>query len=446
MHRHRLLFRHVRDDVRYQTHLTIANAYWPAFCFVNGVSPLPWDDRPFTRLRQDIEQIVEQLLNHATVPVLLCRKGGVRNNVMPRQCLEEIHFSLCLGSNLNIFRILVVGFAQLYGIPYVSPQHSRTPIANRGTLLPVTSIRFAHFLRHFVVKKPRHTVAHSFDFALRWTFIASPPVLLRLSQKFIEPEVGSNDRAERNNSGSIEVLEIVNRVRDIICPVHDFCFRASRSITGFLRSKTQQVCFARIGAPLPVLLGFLVRTSQPRILECGRECRTSQVQSCIPGMAKRERGQYAEGLCVSLEPVCGVTFPVLIDSLTQGGLTDVTEGRMPQIMCKASRFDHLRIHADVRCGLFVLLVEMLRQASSNLGDLERMGQSIVEPMTFGDADYLRNSGESTEGTTVENSIPISFKWLSLVRADRLGMISIFSRQASPSPCRREDHRRSGDLS
>src|SRR5437773_1665706 len=92
---------------------------------------------------------------------------------------------------------------------------------------------------------------------------------------------------------------------------------------------------------------------------------------------------------------------------------------MTQIVRQARGFDRLRVEpADCDCLKCLLLGQVFRDSSANLGDLKAMGQAIVKDLPLGRRHNLSDAGETTESRRIEDAIPISLRLRSLITTTR----------------------------
>ena len=159
------------------------------------------------------------------------------------------------------------------------------------------------------------------------------------------------DRRELQHPGAVEVLDVVQRVGDVVGQVHDRALQrlAARRQVGERRQGGQHlVQIQRVGGELP-----RARTGQPeagaprglgpargvrighhepapRVLQHGRAAGGGQVQTLVAGPVHLELGQDPEGLRVPLEPV-GQPEPVP-QQLVEDPLAQVTERRVSEVV------------------------------------------------------------------------------------------------------------------
>src|SRR5436305_827968 len=112
---------------------------------------------------------------------------------------------------------------------------------------------------------------------------------------------------ERDQSRPVEVLEVMNGIGDVICPVHDRGFYALVFITGRIECscKLEFFLFSLVGTPLAI---FLARCpSSPWILEqsiqaCASEIETGSLAGSICQVCNNP-----EGLGITLKAVSEIS-------------------------------------------------------------------------------------------------------------------------------------------
>ncbi len=115
---------------------------------------------------------------------------------------------------------------------------------------------------------------------------------------------------------------------------------------------------------------------------------------------ERKSGDDAERLSVSLKAVFDLR-PVL-HALVEFVFSNMAERRMSEVVSEARRFHDIGAE---RC-MGVVAEEALSQSPPKLGNLQRMGQSIVKETPLGCRDDLGDLSEPSEGIRVENAVTV----------------------------------------
>lgn len=88
----------------------------------------------------------------------------------------------------------------------------------------------------------------------------------------------------------------------------------------------------------------------------------------------------------------------------------MTEWWMPQVVRKGCRLNDIGIEATKRLGNLLNLIiakQIFRYAATDLCDLQRMRQAVVNEMTFGWRDDLGNATKAAKCGGIEDTIPIT---------------------------------------
>ncbi len=174
--------------------------------------------------------------------------------------------------------------------------------------------------------------------------------------------------------------------------------------------------FFATGAPLPGVL-------QDRL-----QRGACEIEAVIIRTPEGEMINDSERLCISVEPLCHLSFadhePV---ELFFGNMA---ERRMAQIVCQTGGLDHIRINtSDTVCLSSLPLEQHFRNASTDLRDFQGVRQSIVKDMAFIRRQYLGYLSQSLERGGIENSITIALRrtpiiqpgfCLEAIRSQRVG--------------------------
>ncbi len=161
--------------------------------------------------------------------------------------------------------------------------------------------------------------------------------LVPLSNRFDESLLfgPSGQKMDGNHTGTVEVLQVVNGVGDIVSPVHQLRFQNATVPMMAVPSPLELIFVSVVDTPLLAPVSGLA--SGPRILEDSVECGPGQVESriTIPSLIIQIRNVICVGcqsrddperLCISLETISMVQ---LLNGLADHFLPVVTERRMP---------------------------------------------------------------------------------------------------------------------
>ena len=94
---------------------------------------------------------------------------------------------------------------------------------------------------------------------------------------------------------------------------------------------------------------------------------------------------------------------------------DMAERRMSEIVGEAGRRGHLGLDVTLRHAGRILGDQLLREPPRDLGDLQRVGQAVVEDATFERSDDLRDAAEAPKCIGIETPVTIALCGLALVR-------------------------------
>jgi len=256
--------------------------------------------------------------------------------------------------------------------------------------------------------------------------------------------LGCGQEVQGYASRSIKVVQVMNRISNIICPVHDFCFGASPPGAPSEQGDgpTEFVLLGVVGSPFTTPLATM--GAQPGVFCHRRQRSAREVETWSPGSGC-ESCHYAERLRIPLESpqqtATSRNFPQLF-------LRDMSERRVPKVVGQGGSFDDIRINSSqlLRCSLWAG-AELFGNPPGNLGNLKGVGQSIVEYVGVFRSDNLCDLGKTPERRAVQNPIPIAlrvcsrvsrlppFRAPSFVSEPRWGQVPLL-RHAGSSPASR----------
>ena len=192
------------------------------------------------------------------------------------------------------------------------------------------------------------------------------------------------------------ILEVVNRVADVVGEVHHLRLDAAPAIRGSRAQPLEHLGVVVVEAVLaaPARVGHALRGG-PRVLAAGIEARPGEVEAHAaavgPEGLRLDAGEQPQGLRVAFE-TADVGGPVV-----ERALAVVTERRMPEVVREARGVDHIGVEPQGHPEL-----------TADLRDLEGVRQAIageVEPR--GRAQHLRLRGEAPQGARVQNAGPVA---------------------------------------
>jgi hypothetical protein len=207
----------------------------------------------------------------------------------------------------------------------------------------------------------------------------------------VATQLGRNDRftldgirrhlLERYEASPIKVFDIMNGVGHVIRPVHQLSFEAP-IIAERTRKLTSKVEFRPLrGISAPLLRAISCIGSEPRILQDSAERGSREIEASDIGVANSQTRQNPERLRIAFEAVRDSRRHELIKLI----LRNVPERWMSQIVGKTSSFDDIGIEAAQALNAFAVRIgdqQSLSQASTNLRDFERVGETVMDRVTI----------------------------------------------------------------
>src|SRR5215470_11884190 len=223
---------------------------------------------------------------------------------------------------------------------------------------------------------------------------------------------------QRDNAIHVEVLEIMDRVRYVVRPVHDFGLEG-----GSLRTRQERLDASPVDLGLRAVVSPFFRHirrdfgPRPGILYASGDDRPGQIHTRLEGtgltiVIALVRGQTendAKSLGVALVSVSKMVF---LRELVELLLRDMTERRVADVMQQPSRGYHILVHATdgVETGMVPLVVlQVLHEPSTHLGDLERVDHSIVPKNLVIPRRDLRDLRQPTKVVIVCDPIHIALE-------------------------------------
>ena len=190
--------------------------------------------------------------------------------------------------------------------------------------------------------------------------------------------------AKVDSPGDDAVLDVVHRIGDVVSPVHHLSLQAGpirgRAVAHPLGRPVVDVIETELAPmliPLPRVLG-------DRVQRRPRQVETNAMSLFVKGFGL-QAGQDPKVLRVPLEAT------VRGRELVEGLLAVVPVGRVPDVVCQTGHVDEVRIASQSD-----------RHPPSDLGDLQRMGQSRPGGVPFSRSDDLRLVRESAQRGAVQN--------------------------------------------
>ena len=192
--------------------------------------------------------------------------------------------------------------------------------------------------------------------------------------------------------GGDGVLDVVDRVGDVVGPVHDLGLDAAAGLGGALAEPGEDRQVVVVDAELHRGVGGVA--AAPRVLRRGVEAGPGEVE---PGGAAvgvealgLQAGEDAQGLGVALEPADARGEGV------EGGLAVVPERRVAEVVGEAGGVDDVGAAAERRAEL-----------ATDLGDLEGVGQPVADEVVAARLDDLRLGAEPPQRRGVHEAGPVA---------------------------------------
>ena len=142
------------------------------------------------------------------------------------------------------------------------------------------------------------------------------------------------------------------------------------------------------------------RTTEPRVLEDRVERRASKVQTIELIPALSQTGDDTKGLSIPLKAIripADLSLLFISYQLVKAHLSDVAERWVAKIVGEGRCFAGVGIHACAMCFRLLRPGEVLSDPPRDLGDLERVGESIVVGVPLVRRDYLGDPAEPRKG-------------------------------------------------
>jgi hypothetical protein len=167
-----------------------------------------------------------------------------------------------------------------------------------------------------------------------------------------------------------------------------------------LRGPSEYRGFALVCSPLRS-----PRLVHSRVFQKGVESRPGQIETVLSQISNLQLRDDAERLSISFE---AVQVRIGREFRLQRSFSDVTERRMSHVVGQTRCFHDIGIYAaepqDCLFGLFSQ--ELLGEPATDLGNLERMGEAIVEDLDLACFEDLGYGREPPKRSRVQNPIPI----------------------------------------
>ena len=196
-----------------------------------------------------------------------------------------------------------------------------------------------------------------------------------------------------------DILDVVDRVADVVGQVHDLSFQATAPAGGALTHPVEDLPVGLVAAVLACAAALRTArplTPGPRVLGDGVQAGAREVDAHGPSRAVQslglQTGQDAKSLGVAFEAADGLGDD--IESL----LTIVPVGRVPQVVGQASGGDDVGVAA-----------QGLSECAPHLGDLQGVGQTGAREVIAGRPQNLRLGAKTPQSGGVEDASPIAFE-------------------------------------
>ncbi len=92
----------------------------------------------------------------------------------------------------------------------------------------------------------------------------------------------------------------------------------------------------------------------------------------------------------------------------------MTEGWMAEVVCKACSLNDFRVEAGSQRQLGLFAFQGFCQSPTKLGDLDRVGQSIMEWLHMVGTDDLTDPGQSAKCRRIQDAIPVPLESTALI--------------------------------
>ncbi len=160
----------------------------------------------------------------------------------------------------------------------------------------------------------------------------------------------------------------------------------------------------------------VAQRQRPVVLDQTFQRLPGEVQSVESGIAALQRGHHPQRLRIVIEAAAGG------EAAIEGALAGMAEGRVAEIVRERQRLGQILVQA-----------ERASERASDLGNLERMGQSRAEMVAFVKDEDLGLVGEPPEGAGMDDAVAVAAEGVA-GRAHRLRV------EPAAAPARSRTHR------
>src|SRR5690349_1483874 len=212
---------------------------------------------------------------------------------------------------------------------------------------------------------------------------------------------------KRNKPRTIEIVDVVNGVSDVIGKVHQLSFKAlelARLCIDVCPSEFEVASLRDVEPPFRVPLTVLVVVALPGVLEKCVQGRPGEVEAAGL-LSKSELRRDSKCLRVSLESDLAAEFLKFL-------LGEMPERGMPDIVEQTRGLYDVRVETPARVEqpLLLRLEETLGKAAAHLPHLERVREAVVKKVPLARARDLRYASESAKCRAVEDTIAIALRF------------------------------------
>ena len=117
----------------------------------------------------------------------------------------------------------------------------------------------------------------------------------------------------------------------------------------------------------------------------------------------------------------GISFvsigkPRLLYQIVQFVLGDVPERRVPKVMGKPCSFGCIWVYSPSRCrGFWLLTNTLLRDATGDLANLQRVCEPVMEDIAVFGGNHLRDFGKTCKRAGIQNSVAVPLEMSTPIR-------------------------------
>lgn len=118
---------------------------------------------------------------------------------------------------------------------------------------------------------------------------------------------------------------------------------------------------------------------------------------------------------------------MVASKLIQLRFSNVPERRMSEVMYERGGLDDVRTQSSPGIsGRWLFPEELLGKSAPDLGDLQRVGQAVMEQVALGSANHLRHPRQTSQGVRIEDAIAIAFERGPLLEFLRIRLAAVLA--------------------